>query len=172
MRSWMVLRLATAGGTQRHTRYILYRYLEVSSKDPGMEKLEEGNVVRDSPAGDKGEVCNPTDSRWSGPLPERQVSPATGGHKQAKFIKGPIPLAWIEVAAKLPGKVLHVALAIRYLAGMNKLNPFRLSSSTLMVFGVSRQAAYRGLKALEMAGLITVERHPGKNPVITVKELT
>ena len=129
--------------------------------------------MRDNSAEDKlGEVYNPTDYRWYGPLPERRVSPALSHHKQARFIKGPIPLDWIEVAAKLPGKALHVALAIRYLAGMNKLNPFRLTHRTLMIFWVSRHAAYRALKALEEAGLINVERRPGKNPVITVKELT
>ena len=129
--------------------------------------------MRDNSAEDKlEEVCDPTDYRWYGSLPERRVSPARRSHKQARFIKGPIPLAWIEVAAKLPGKALHVALAICYLAGMNKFKPFRLSHRTLMIFGVSRHAAYRGLRALEMAGLVNVERHPGKNPVITVKELT
>ena len=129
--------------------------------------------MRDNSAEDKlGEVYNPMDYRWYGPLPERRVSPARRSHKQARFIRGPIPLDWIEVAAKLPGKTLHVALAICYLAGMNKLNSFRLTRGTLMVFGVSRHAAYRALGAMEEAGLVNVERHPGKNPVITVKELT
>lgn len=129
--------------------------------------------MRDNSAEDKlEEVCDPTDYRWYGSLPERRVSPARRSHKQARFIRGPIPLDWIEVAAKLPGKTLHVALAIRYLAGMNKLNPFRLNRRTLMVFGVSRHAAYRALRAMEEAGLVNVERLPGKNPVITVKELT
>src|SRR5450759_2876614 len=129
--------------------------------------------MRDYSAEDKlGEVYGPTDYRWNGPLPERRVSPALSHHKQARFIKGPIPLDWIEVAAKLPGKTLHVALAICYLAGMNKLKPFRLTRRTIKVFGVSRHAAYRALGAMEEAGLVDVERHPGKNPVITVKELT
>jgi DNA-binding MarR family transcriptional regulator len=34
--------------------------------------------------------------------------------------------------------------------------------------GVLRDAASRGLKALEAAGLVEVERHPGRRPVVTI----
>ena len=36
------------------------------------------------------------------------------------FIKGPIPLAWMKAVAMLPGKSLHVGLALWYLAGVKK----------------------------------------------------
>ena len=39
------------------------------------------------------------------------------------FIRGPIPLAWLNVAARLPGKTLNVGLAIWWLAGMSKPPP-------------------------------------------------
>jgi hypothetical protein len=38
----------------------------------------------------------------------------------APFIKGPIPLAWMKAVAMLPGKCLHVGLALWYLVGLKK----------------------------------------------------
>lgn len=32
--------------------------------------------------------------------------------KGGPFLKGPIPLAWLETAASLPGKSLHAGLAM------------------------------------------------------------
>jgi hypothetical protein len=37
-----------------------------------------------------------------------------------RFIKGPIPLVWITAAAMLPGRCLHVGVAIWYLAGLGR----------------------------------------------------
>jgi DNA-binding MarR family transcriptional regulator len=36
------------------------------------------------------------------------------------------------------------------------------------MLGVGRHSAYRGLKRLEEANLVKVERHPGRNPIVTV----
>ena len=36
------------------------------------------------------------------------------------FLKGPIPGEWLHRAAKLPGRALHVARALWYLAGVEK----------------------------------------------------
>ena len=35
----------------------------------------------------------------------------------ARFLDGPVPLAWLETAAKLPGRSLHVGLVLWYAAG-------------------------------------------------------
>ena len=40
--------------------------------------------------------------------------------KSGGFIKGPIPLPWLQATMQLPGKTLHLALAIWYLAGLNR----------------------------------------------------
>jgi len=37
-----------------------------------------------------------------------------------KFLKGPIPWDWISRAAKQPGKAVHVALVLWFLAGIKK----------------------------------------------------
>jgi hypothetical protein len=39
-------------------------------------------------------------------------------------------------------------------------------------FGVSRQATYRGLAAIEAAGLATVDRHVGRCPLVTILDVT
>ena len=84
------------------------------------------------------------------------------------FIKGPIPLGWIRKAAGVEGKTLHVAIALWFLAGLNRSRKVALSQSTLRLFGVSRQASYRALTRLETAELVSVNRHRGRNPIVTI----
>jgi hypothetical protein len=88
-----------------------------------------------------------------------------------KFIKGPIPLAWITKAAGVEGKTLHVALALYYLAGLNRSRTVVLSHATLQLFGVSRQAGNRALHQLEEMELISVDRHVGRSPVVTILDV-
>jgi len=45
-----------------------------------------------------------------------------------------------------------------------------LPNKQLSAFGVDRDAKRRGLAALEAAGLVTVERKPGRNPIVTIVE--
>jgi len=86
----------------------------------------------------------------------------------AKFLKGPIPLSWLSVAANQAGKALHVGLACWFLAGIKRSRTIALSAPALASFGTDRYAGYRGLKALERAGLVSVVRHPGRLPVVTI----
>ena len=87
------------------------------------------------------------------------------------FLKGPIPWPWLSAAARLPGRALHVAVGIRLLVGMKKTSRIALSVSWLAELGLSRHAAYRGLTALEGRGLVSVDRHLGRKPMVTVIEL-
>ncbi len=92
--------------------------------------------------------------------------------KTAHIIDGPFicatPLAWTQKAANLPGKALHLAVAIRYLYGLHKGQAFSLSYKTAQSFGINRRAIYNGLTALEREGLIRVKRMPGRSPIIEV----
>lgn len=85
-----------------------------------------------------------------------------------RFLKGPVPLAWLSRTSQLPGKALAVALAIWYVAGLERSGTVRLTTSTLREFNVGRKAAYRGLAALERAGLVQVERKRGRCPKVTI----
>ena len=87
-----------------------------------------------------------------------------------RFLKGPIPLTWLSTAAKLPGKSLHVAIAIWLTASLAKSATASLSNLAALPFGLDRNAKYRALQWLEEAGLIEVERKPGRSPIVTVLE--
>ena len=84
------------------------------------------------------------------------------------FLKGPIPMAWLNAAAKLPGKTLNVGIAIWWLAGMSKTTAFKLTRKALNQLGVSRDAASDALKRLEENGLIMVKRLPGQRSTVEI----
>jgi hypothetical protein len=82
------------------------------------------------------------------------------------FLKGPIPMDWLEHAARLPGKALNLALALRWLVDMNGGKPTKLTAKALVLLNVSEDACSDGLRRLETAGLITVTRQPGQRPTV------
>ena len=109
-------------------------------------------------------------------LPKSKVRPTVGTklprHKPGeKFLKGPIPWNWLAQAVSQPGKALHVAIALWFLAGVKRTRTVPLSGSVLDELGVSRYSGYRALTALEHAGLVRVERHRGRNPIVTILEV-
>lgn len=85
------------------------------------------------------------------------------------FIKGPLPLGWMTQAAQMPGRTLQVALALWYLAGLQKSDSVSLASKTASQFGISRDAKTDALVRLENAGLVDVAQSPGRAPVVTLK---
>ena len=87
-----------------------------------------------------------------------------------KFLKGPVPLRWLTRAARLPGRSLHLGTALWYLAGLHRARTVSLPNSVLAQFGVDRHAKYRALNWLEGDALVIVERHPSRNPVVTLLE--
>jgi hypothetical protein len=86
-----------------------------------------------------------------------------------KFLKGPVPLNWLARAGQLPGKSLHVGIALWFLAGMRKTTTVALSNGVLEMLGVDRHAKYRALKHLEQAGLIVCKREIGRSPEVTIR---
>jgi hypothetical protein len=87
-----------------------------------------------------------------------------------RFIRGPIPWVWLCKANQLRGSALGVALALWYLAGLTSSKTMALTNGPLRDLGIDRYAKRRGLAALESAGLVAVERKPGRNPVVTLRE--
>ncbi len=78
-------------------------------------------------------------------------------------------LEWETAAARLPGKALHVARALRYISGLSKTSTgIKMQSKVLALFGVSHKAYNRCLRLLEKAGLVTVERFPGQTPLVSL----
>jgi DNA-binding MarR family transcriptional regulator len=90
--------------------------------------------------------------------------------RAGRFLKGPILMRDIAVAAKLPGKALAVLIAARHRIDMTRSAAVRLPARLMFELGVSKDAKARALRQLETAGLVTVERKQGRSPVITITQ--
>jgi DNA-binding transcriptional ArsR family regulator len=102
----------------------------------------------------------------AGGLPVARSSTSLPGPK-----KGPMSSDWLSAAARLPGKSLHVAIALREAADRNHSRVVSLSNSAIQHLGLDRSAKYRALAWLEQAGLIRVKRKLGRPPIITLLDL-
>ncbi len=102
--------------------------------------------------------------------PSTPVQPIPQKRKEGKFLRGPILIDWLQSAGHLPGKALHVGNVLWFLSGVQRSSLVVFSYSLAEKFGVKRHAAYRGLDALEQAGLIKVERGKGKSPRVQLLE--
>jgi hypothetical protein len=68
----------------------------------------------------------------------------------------------------LPGQALVLGLCLWRLKGATQKDTVALSNRELKPLGIDRAAKSRGLAALEKAGLIKVERKPGRWSNITL----
>ncbi len=80
-------------------------------------------------------------------------------------------LDWLMTAAQLPGKSLHVAVALWAIGELQNSRVVMLSNTTSLRFGLDRNAKYRALAWLEEAGLISVQRKAGRAPLVTILEV-
>jgi hypothetical protein len=107
-----------------------------------------------------------------GPFTRLVFNPATGTHEEMvpmmKFIKGPIPFEWLRQANALPGKAGAVGVALWFLKGVRRSSEFVLTAEAQSLAGCSRQALYRALHALQVAGLITITERRGGRPRISI----
>jgi hypothetical protein len=85
-----------------------------------------------------------------------------------KFIAGPIYVSWVCQASRLGVKSLLVGLALWHLKGLRRDNGFLVSNLMLQEWGIQPDAKRRALRALEKAGLITVERRGKRSPRVTL----
>jgi len=88
-----------------------------------------------------------------------------------EFLRGPIPLVWLQKAAKLRGKAPSLVMVLWYYVGLTNSWKVRPSSTVLKKFGIERRSGYRALTSLENAGLIEVERRRGARPLVTILSL-
>jgi DNA-binding MarR family transcriptional regulator len=78
------------------------------------------------------------------------------------------PLTWSLDAARIPGKVSIVGDLIWHQVGIRRSLVIKLSTELLRKAGISRPALQHALHALEVEGLVEVERNPGRKSIITV----
>jgi hypothetical protein len=106
-------------------------------------------------------------------LPPNRTAPAKPKRKpprycKSEFLRGPIPWPWLATAMKLPGRALAVALILWREAGIRKVMTVPLPPARLRQCGILPDAARRGLRALEQAGLLTIRRPPGRCLEVTI----
>lgn len=75
---------------------------------------------------------------------------------------------WLRVAAKLPGKALHVGLAVWWCAAHSECPHVLLTREAGVAFGLSRDCVYDALTRLSAAGLVLVDRQRGRHPVVSL----
>ncbi len=80
-----------------------------------------------------------------------------------------VPWSWIVAAGKLPGRALVVALIVYHQATMSRTGTAVLRAACWHEFAISRKVVRQALCELERAGLIAVDRQPGKLLRATVK---
>ena len=88
-----------------------------------------------------------------------------------RFLRGPIPWSWLCAAAVESGhgSGFKLAIVLWHLSGLNRQSKtIKLSGKIMREMGVDRHATYRGLKSLETAGLVLVERRLGQSPIVTI----
>lgn len=85
-----------------------------------------------------------------------------------EMLRGPIPIAWLQSAARLPGRSLHAGLALWIAATQSRTRIVPLSNLDGVRLGCGRNQKYRALAWLEAAGLVTVQRQLGRAPIVTI----
>jgi hypothetical protein len=107
----------------------------------------------------------PDNGRLLRQTPQRPPRHQAGGW----FLKGPIPGDWLERAARLPGKTLHVALAVWFAAGRSKRRTVKLTPEVLAMLGVDRHTGRRAVDRMAAAGLVSADCRRGRCPVVTLR---
>ena len=107
------------------------------------------------------------------PTPTREAEIETRwSHAGRKRIAGrylkKTSLAPLQLAAQLPGRTLHLYLAIQHRCDLQRSQIMTLPSVYLRSWGLNKDAKSRALAQLEGAGLIALERRPGRPAVVTL----
>jgi hypothetical protein len=86
------------------------------------------------------------------------------------YFGGRIPLAWMERAAKLPGKAFHVGVLLWHLRRLQRSTALvvRLESRWYPRFGLHRNTVGRALALLAREGLIALDRGRGAPGEVTL----
>lgn len=91
---------------------------------------------------------------------------AQQARRAKQFVRGPIPMRWLEKAATLPGKALPVGLLLWFCRGFDpdSTQPIPVTPTLLARLGVGRKAGAAAIRRLKKAGLLTAEFGRGRCP--------
>ena len=84
------------------------------------------------------------------------------------FIKGPISYDWIKLATSLGKSPGLVGWGLWLYKGLNGSNEFKIDHKLCELNTLSRQVRQKGLRKLEMAGLIKLHQPKGEYPYVTI----
>ena len=91
---------------------------------------------------------------------------------KSPFLRGPIPLDWLQRAMKLGGTAISVGIVLWYFNGLKRLAIFKVGIQDIArLIGRSWLTAKRGLITLEREGLIRITRHKGRKHLIEIREI-
>ena len=96
----------------------------------------------------------------------------TGGVAPRRRLRGHfilMPLLWLKLLEGASGQTYRLALHLAYLNWRNwkgRNAPVVLSNSAARSVGLPRRTKWNGLRELERRGLVSVERHPRRSPII------
>jgi hypothetical protein len=108
-------------------------------------------------------------------IPVRRVDsgiPLVAKRAKGYFLRGPIPLVWLQRAAGLPGKAYVLCTILWWFYGMNPSKPIKVTTKSLKEFSISEDAYRDGLRRLEQAGLVTVTRPNGQRALVIINMLS
>jgi hypothetical protein len=88
------------------------------------------------------------------------------------FLRGPIPWPWLLKAMALPGQALAVGLVLWREVGMTNSRTVSVNHARFGKCGITPRVSRFALENLEHAGLIAVQRPPGRNLEVTILEST
>jgi len=100
-------------------------------------------------------------------LAELEARAPAKRRKQQPFVKVPLKEA-ARAAAASGCQQMMVWLYILHRSWKLQKASFAVPSGALRSFGISKEVKRRALRNLEAAGLIIVERHTCKNPIVTL----
>jgi DNA-binding transcriptional ArsR family regulator len=80
----------------------------------------------------------------------------------------PIPEWWAVIAMALPGKAYHVGSIVWQECRINRSASCKLTRRVWEKFGIHRHTVSGGLRVLNEAGLIILEKSGKRSPLITI----
>lgn len=104
----------------------------------------------------------------------QKTFPFMAAKRGEPFLRGPIPLPWLERAIAARGSSLPVGLCLWFMRGVAPGTPdIKVSRAVRKRLGVSPDQLRRGLLGLEAAGLLEfVNRGRGRCPVVRILPVT
>jgi hypothetical protein len=107
-------------------------------------------------------TINPMDPRL---VPARTAR--RGDHKARRyFVK--VPLEWLQRLEGAPGQTYRLALLILYRSWRNRGASIALTNRTIETDGVPAQSKRRALRDLERRGLVRVDWHSNRSPIVRI----